>query len=83
MAYTTNQERLSSSVTRRIMETLRENAELREVLGEAVRPEPVWWLNGDPYIHGAVSLTFVSFDSSLLSAFASSPQFVRREERCG
>lgn len=47
------------------METLRENAELREVLGEAVRPEPVWWLNGDPYIHGAVSLTFGSFDSSL------------------
>lgn len=39
------------------MDTVRESPEVREVLGEAIRPEPVWWLNGDPWISGAVSST--------------------------
>ncbi|THU96106.1 hypothetical protein K435DRAFT_665098, partial [Dendrothele bispora CBS 962.96] len=28
---------------------------LKEVLEEAVRPEPEWWLNGDPRIKGTIS----------------------------
>jgi len=51
----TNQEKLSSSVVRQIMRTVKDNKELKEMLGEAIRPQPEWWLNGDPWIEGAVS----------------------------
>lgn len=54
MVFVTNQEKLSSSVMQQVMNTLRENPELRAALGEAIRPEPVWWMNGDPWISGAV-----------------------------
>ena len=54
MVFVTNQEKLSSSIMQQIMNTVKENPELREVLGEAIRPEPVWWMNGDPWIDGAV-----------------------------
>ena len=54
MVFVGNQERLSSSIMQQIMSTIRENAELREVIGEAVRPEPVWWMNGSPWISGSV-----------------------------
>ena len=53
--YAANQERLASSVVRQIMSTVSENPELQQKLGHAIRFEPVWWLNGDPYIKGAVS----------------------------
>jgi cytochrome c oxidase assembly factor 1 len=53
-AYATNAERISNSVTVRVLKTARASADLRAVLGEAVRPAPLWWLNGDPYISGAV-----------------------------
>lgn len=52
--YAANQERLASSVVRQIMATVRECPELEEVVGDAIRFEPTWWLNGDPYIKGAV-----------------------------
>ena len=55
MLFVTNQEKLSSSIMQQVMTAVRESASLRAVLGEAVRPEPVWWLNGDPWIDGAVS----------------------------
>jgi cytochrome c oxidase assembly factor 1 len=51
----TNQEKLSSSVVRQIMRTVKDSKELREMLGEAIRPQPAWWLNGDPWIEGSVS----------------------------
>ena len=54
MVFVTNQEKLSSSVMQQIMNALRESPDLRAVLGEAIRPEPVWWMNGDPWIDGAV-----------------------------
>ena len=54
MLYVANQERLSSSVMQQLMAAVRESAELRAALGEAIRPEPVWWMNGDPWVHGAV-----------------------------
>ncbi|KAF8335229.1 hypothetical protein F5887DRAFT_892142, partial [Amanita rubescens] len=27
-----------------------------EALGEVMPPQPEWWLNGDPYVNGQVSL---------------------------
>ena len=51
----TNQEKLSSSVVRQIIRTVKDSEDLKEMLGEAIRPQPEWWLNGDPWIEGAVS----------------------------
>ncbi|KAG6849915.1 hypothetical protein H0H93_003783 [Arthromyces matolae] len=55
MTFVTNQEKISSSVVRQIMRSVREDQKLREVLGDAMRPQPEWWLNGDPLIHGKIS----------------------------
>ncbi|KAF8237085.1 DUF1783-domain-containing protein [Tricholoma matsutake] len=55
MVVVTNQEKISSSVVKQIMRSVREDARLKEVLGEAMRPQPEWWLNGDPKIHGRIS----------------------------
>ena len=54
-AYATNQEKLTSSVVKQILSELRECPELVEALGEGIRFEPAWWLNGDPWITGSVS----------------------------
>lgn len=61
MTIVTNQEKISSSVVKQIMRSVREDLRLKEVLGEAIRPQAEWWLNGDPKIHGRVSsrLTFL------------------------
>jgi cytochrome c oxidase assembly factor 1 len=53
-AYATNSERLASSVMQQIMQTARTNPELEQMLGEAIRPEPAWYLNGDPWVNGSV-----------------------------
>ena len=58
-----NDEKLSSSVFRSIVRTVKADPQLREVLGEVIRPQPEWWLNGDPYVSGHVS-TSVPLDSS-------------------
>ncbi|KAG6811808.1 hypothetical protein H0H92_005731 [Tricholoma furcatifolium] len=55
MTYVTNQEKISSSVVRQIMRSVREDEQLKEVLGDVIRPQPEWWLNGDPMIHGKIS----------------------------
>ena len=55
MLFVANQEKLSSSVMQQVLAAVRDDGALRDVLGEAIRPEPVWWLNGDPWIDGAVS----------------------------
>ncbi|KAA1469162.1 DUF1783-domain-containing protein [Dentipellis sp. KUC8613] len=54
--YATNQERLSSSVTRHVLTTIRESDAVRDVLGDAVRFEPAWYLNGDPWVSGSVNM---------------------------
>ncbi|CDO73640.1 hypothetical protein BN946_scf185014.g110 [Trametes cinnabarina] len=64
MVFVTNQEKLSSSIMQQIMTTVRESPELREVLGEAIRPEPVWWMNGDPWISGAIHIPGGNIDLS-------------------
>ncbi|KAF7799586.1 hypothetical protein EIP86_010823 [Pleurotus ostreatoroseus] len=62
--YAANQERLSSSVMRQVMSTIRDSPELNAALGDALRPEPVWWLNGDPVVNGAIHLLQGTVDLS-------------------
>ena len=57
LLFATNQEKLASSVVKKILQTVRENEELKDMLGDAIRPEPAWYLNGDPWIHGSVITT--------------------------
>jgi len=54
MTYITNREMITSSVVRQVMRSVREDTNLREALGEVIRPQPEWWLNGDPKINGRV-----------------------------
>lgn len=54
-AYATNAERLSNSVTLQVLDTARADPGLRAVLGDAIRPAPAWWLNGDPWIAGSIN----------------------------
>lgn len=54
MAYVTNKEKISSSVVRQIMRSVRDDEQLKDVLGDVIRPQPEWWLNGDPMINGRV-----------------------------
>ena len=53
-----NKEKLSSSVFRSIVRAVKADPQLREVLGEVIRPQPEWWLDGDPYVSGHVSFFF-------------------------
>ncbi|RDX56371.1 DUF1783-domain-containing protein [Polyporus arcularius HHB13444] len=64
MVFVKNQEKLSSSIMQQLMTTVRESPELREVLGEAIRPEPEWWMNGDPWINGAIHIPGGNIDLS-------------------
>ncbi|KAF8552567.1 DUF1783-domain-containing protein, partial [Imleria badia] len=59
-----NQERLSSSVVRQILQTAREDKELHAALGDAIRFEPTWYLNGDPWISGSINLPQGNVDVS-------------------
>jgi cytochrome c oxidase assembly factor 1 len=53
--YVTNQEKLSSSVTKQVLRIIREDdGEIRDVFGDAIRLEPMWWMNGDGVVWGAV-----------------------------
>jgi len=55
MLVATNQEKLSSSVFRSIVRALRADPQLKDILGDAIRPQPEWYLNGDPLVNGYVS----------------------------
>ncbi|KAF5364683.1 hypothetical protein D9758_005609 [Tetrapyrgos nigripes] len=65
LTFVTNQEKISSSVLKSIMRSVRHDEKLREVLGEAIRPQPEWWLNGDPRIKGTISTMQGKVDVSL------------------
>ncbi|KAI0306251.1 cytochrome oxidase complex assembly protein 1-domain-containing protein [Multifurca ochricompacta] len=64
LAYAANQERLSSSAMRRVLSGLRESEEVRTILGDAVRPEPAWYLNGSPWVYGSVKMLQGNIDIS-------------------
>ncbi|KDR73820.1 hypothetical protein GALMADRAFT_212599 [Galerina marginata CBS 339.88] len=55
MTFATNHEKLSSSVFRSIIRALRADPQLHEALGEAIRPQSEWYLNGDPHVKGHIS----------------------------
>ncbi|KAM6500064.1 Cytochrome oxidase complex assembly protein 1 domain containing protein [Amanita muscaria] len=54
LTYATNQEKISSSIFRSICRSVRSDPAVKEVLGEAIRPQPEWWLNGDPFVRGQI-----------------------------
>ena len=56
MLVVTNQEKISSSIVTQIMRSVRSDPQMKLMLGEAIRPQPEWWLNGDPLINGNVSV---------------------------
>ncbi|KAI0263445.1 cytochrome oxidase complex assembly protein 1-domain-containing protein [Gloeopeniophorella convolvens] len=64
LAYAANQERLASSAVRRVLADLRDSADVRALLGDAVRAEPAWYLNGSPWVHGAVKMLQGNIDIS-------------------
>ncbi|KAN0111750.1 Cytochrome oxidase complex assembly protein 1 domain containing protein [Russula decolorans] len=64
LAYAANQERLCSSAMRRVLGELRESEDVRTVLGDAVRPEPTWYLNGSPWVSGSVKMLQGNIDVS-------------------
>ncbi|KAI0284579.1 cytochrome oxidase complex assembly protein 1-domain-containing protein [Russula aff. rugulosa BPL654] len=64
LAYAANQERLSSSAMRRVLSELRESEDVHTVLGDAVRPEPTWYLNGSPWVSGSVKMLQGNIDVS-------------------
>lgn len=72
MTVANNQEKLSSSVFRSIVRALKADEQLREVLGEAIRPQPEWYLNGDPLVNGHVSAFYkrLSLSSFLYEGLA-------------
>ncbi|KAJ8594638.1 DUF1783-domain-containing protein [Rhizopogon salebrosus TDB-379] len=64
LLFATNQEKLSSSVVKQILQMVRDNGELKDMLGDAIRPEPAWYLNGDPWINGSINLPQGNVDLS-------------------
>jgi hypothetical protein len=49
---------------RRVLSELRESEDVRAVLGDAVRPEPTWYLNGSPWVSGSVKMLQGNIDIS-------------------
>ncbi|KIY51527.1 hypothetical protein FISHEDRAFT_10288, partial [Fistulina hepatica ATCC 64428] len=62
--YVTNNEKVTSSVLQQIMRAVREDETLANALGEALRPEPAWYLNGAPKINGRINHLQGSVDLS-------------------
>jgi len=59
-----NQERVASSITQQLLATVRDSPDVGALLGDVVRPEPVWWLNGAPWVSGAINLPAGNVDLS-------------------
>ncbi|KAJ7462785.1 cytochrome oxidase complex assembly protein 1-domain-containing protein, partial [Mycena galericulata] len=55
LTYVTNETKVTSSVVKQILRTLKADPKLAETLGLAIRPQPEWWLNGYPIIHGQIN----------------------------
>jgi len=49
---------------RRVLSELRESEDVRDILGDAVRPEPKWYLNGSPWVYGSVKMLQGNIDVS-------------------
>ncbi|KAG8958031.1 hypothetical protein FRC03_009531 [Tulasnella sp. 419] len=64
--YTTNQERLSSSVVRQFISKIKrsDDPQVLAVLGENIELEPTWFMGGKPWINGQVSMMKGNVDVS-------------------
>ncbi|KAJ7102333.1 cytochrome oxidase assembly protein 1, partial [Mycena belliarum] len=55
LTYVTNETKVTSSVVKQVLRTIKADPQLAETLGLAIRPQPEWWLNGYPIIHGQIN----------------------------
>ncbi|KAJ7169479.1 cytochrome oxidase assembly protein 1 [Mycena filopes] len=55
LTYVTNETKVTSSVVKQILRTIKSDPQLLETIGMAIRPQPEWWLNGYPIIHGQIN----------------------------
>jgi len=55
LIYVTNETKVTSSVVKQILRTIKADPQLTETLGLAIRTQPEWWLNGYPIIHGQIN----------------------------
>ncbi|KAJ7101005.1 cytochrome oxidase assembly protein 1, partial [Mycena crocata] len=55
LTYVTNETKVTSSVVKQMLRTIKSDPQLAETLGLAIRPQPEWWLNGYPIIHGQIN----------------------------
>ncbi|KAJ7814127.1 cytochrome oxidase assembly protein 1, partial [Mycena olivaceomarginata] len=46
LTYVTNETKVTSSVVKQILRSIKADPQLLETLGLAIRPQPEWWLNG-------------------------------------
>jgi len=67
LLYTTNQERLSSSVVRQfVLKTKRtQHPEVRDALGDNIELEPVWWMGNQPKVNGQINMPKGQVDVSM------------------
>ncbi|KAF9264511.1 DUF1783-domain-containing protein [Marasmius fiardii PR-910] len=64
MTVVTNQEKITSSVFKQVMRSIRNDPKVNDAIGDAIRPQPEWWLNGDPNIRGQISTMQGNVDMS-------------------
>ncbi|CAK5280075.1 unnamed protein product [Mycena citricolor] len=81
LTYVTNETKVTSSVVKQILRTIKAEAPLQEVLGYAIRPQPEWWLNGYPIIHGQACCVVFRFRG--LTPFASDQHIAGQHRRSG
>ncbi|KAG8998856.1 hypothetical protein FRB95_014522 [Tulasnella sp. JGI-2019a] len=67
LLYTTNQERLATSVIRQCILKLKrtQNLELIESLGQPIVLEPVWWMLNEPWVTGQINMPRGHIDVSI------------------
>ncbi|KAG8860537.1 hypothetical protein FRB96_003791 [Tulasnella sp. 330] len=67
LLYTTNQERLATSVIRQCILKLKrtQNPELLESLGDHIVLEPVWWMLNEPWVNGQINMPRGHIDVSI------------------
>ncbi|KAJ7437596.1 cytochrome oxidase complex assembly protein 1-domain-containing protein [Mycena galericulata] len=63
--YSTNEIKATSSVVKHILRIAAMDSHLVRVLGDDVRPQPEWWLNGRPWIRGELHQLQGSIDLSM------------------
>ncbi|KZS99107.1 DUF1783-domain-containing protein [Sistotremastrum niveocremeum HHB9708] len=65
LLYSTNNERLSTSIVRQIQSNIKHNVNVTDLVGDNVSLEPAWWMAGKPWISGEINMLRGSIDISV------------------